>query len=69
LGNGELYNLEEDPYELDNRYGRPEVAGIQMQLLEELLAWTIRTQDTLPTARYAVKWASRGWYAPYRRRP
>jgi len=37
-----------------------------MRLLAELLQWTIRTQDNLPTARYKAKWAERNWYAPYR---
>lgn len=68
LGNGELYNLAEDPFELKNRYGDPAAAKVQMQMLEELLAWTIRTQDNLPTARYQAKWAKRNWYAPYRSR-
>lgn len=68
LGNGELYNLAEDPFELNNRYGDAAVASAQMQLLEELLAWTIRTQDNLPTARYQAKWAKRNWYASYRGR-
>ncbi len=68
MGAGQLYNLAVDPYELNNRYGDPAVAVHQMRLLEELLTWNIRTQDSLPTARYRTKWAERNWYAPYRRR-
>ena len=67
LGQGQLYNLASDPYELRNLYGNPSLATQQMRLLEELLGWTIRTQDNLPTARYQAKWPPRNWYAPYRR--
>jgi arylsulfatase A-like enzyme len=66
MGNGQLYNLAEDPYELRNRYGDPKVARDQIRLMEELLAWNIRIQDTLPTARYETKWAEHNWYWPHR---
>ena len=68
MGAGELYNLATDPYELRNRYGDVSVAAEQGRLLAELLRWTIRTQDNLPTARYRAKWAERNWYAPYSRK-
>jgi arylsulfatase A-like enzyme len=67
MGNGQLYNLAADPYELNNLYGKPPAAEPQMRLLAELLQWTIRTQDNLPTAAYRAKWAERNWYAPHRR--
>jgi arylsulfatase A-like enzyme len=67
MGTGRLYNLADDPYELKNRYGLPQVASTQTQLLAELLRWTIRTQDDLPQAQYAAKWAARNWYAPHTR--
>ena len=54
--------------ELKNLYGDPGHAPQQMRLLEELLQWTIRTQDNLPTARYPAKWPERNWYAPYGRK-
>ena len=70
LGQGQLYDLAADPYELKNLYGDPRHAPQQMRLLEQLLQWTIRTQDNLPTARYKAKWPERNWYAPYgRKRP
>ncbi|MFB3827808.1 MAG: sulfatase [Bryobacteraceae bacterium] len=56
MGAGELYNLAADPYELKNLYGDPRAAEAQSKMLAELLHWTIRTQDTLPTARYKTKW-------------
>ena len=67
MGSGQLYNLATDPYELKNLYGKPSAAATQMRMLAELLAWTIRTQDTLPTARYQAKWAARNWYARYKK--
>jgi arylsulfatase A-like enzyme len=67
-GRGQLYNLAEDPVELDNLYGKPDVAGVQAELLAELLAWTLRTDDTLPYPdhRYVVKTDPRNWYVPCR---
>jgi arylsulfatase A-like enzyme len=66
MGNGELYNVARDPYELANLYGRKESLEIQHQLMADLLRWTIRTQDDLPVAAYRPKWASRNWYSEYR---
>ncbi|MHC4562017.1 MAG: sulfatase family protein [Planctomycetota bacterium] len=56
-GTGQLYNLADDPAELNNRYGQPDVAALQMDMLEELLTWTLRVNDTLPTPgpRYTPK--------------
>ena len=66
LGNGELYHLPSDPFELKNRFQDPSAAAERNELLAELLAWTIRTEDDLPLAAYATKWPKRNWYAPYR---
>jgi arylsulfatase A-like enzyme len=63
MGNGELYNLARDPYELTNLYGNKQTAEIQHQLLADLLRWTIRTQDDLPVAAYRPKRAPRNWYS------
>ncbi len=63
LGNGELYDLEADPAELDDRFADPACASVRTQLMEELLRWTIRTEDDLPLAAYVPKRAPRNWYA------
>jgi arylsulfatase A-like enzyme len=63
LGNGELYDLEADPAELDDRFGDPACASVRAQLTEELLRWTIRAEDDLPLAAYVPKRAPRNWYA------
>ena len=66
FGRGELYDLEDDPGELRNRFADPALAPVRLELVEELLAWTIRTEDDLPSARYTTKRAPRNWYAPFR---
>ena len=48
MGYGQLYNLSSDPCELKNLFGDPSVATEQLRMVEELLMWTIRYQDTLP---------------------
>lgn len=50
-GRGELYNLKEDPVEINNLYGNKKHAATQMELLEELLTWNLRLQDPLPVPR------------------
>lgn len=56
-GTGQLYNLEVDPAEMDNLYNKPEVAGKQMEMLQELLKWRLRLEDQLPLPRrrYVMK--------------
>lgn len=71
MGYGQLYHLPSDPCELKNLFGQPHTAKEQMALLAELLTWTIRAQDSLPTGtqdvKYQTKWpAKHNWYAPYR---
>ena len=66
-GHGQLYHLSEDPLELDDRYADPSVAGVRQEMLEELLTWTIRTQDPLPhpRRRYVMKRHPRNWASGY----
>ncbi len=69
-GSGELYNLRSDPLELKNLYEEPGVAAIRHQMLADLLAWTLRTQDPLPLPRrrYVMKTDPHNYWAPYRER-
>ncbi|MFE5318197.1 sulfatase-like hydrolase/transferase [Paenibacillus sp. NPDC056579] len=62
-GNGELYDIENDPLELDNLYGRVEYGEVEREMLAELCTWVIRTQDpTLPeNDKYPVKRAARNY--------
>ncbi len=71
MGYGQLYHLPTDPCELKNLFGTPGVAKQQSALLAELLMWTMRAQDTLPTGemgvKYQTKWpAEHNWYASQR---
>lgn len=56
-GAGALYNLAEDPVEVNDRFGQPEHAAVQQALMAELLTWLLRTQDPLPLPRkrYVMK--------------
>ncbi len=47
-GNGELYNLTEDPKEMTNLYNRSESSGIQRELCLRLLDQLILTNDKQP---------------------
>jgi len=67
MGDGELYNVASDPYGLKNLFNDPSASEERNRLVQELLTWTIRTQDDLPTAAYKVKWPKRNWYSPYRK--
>jgi arylsulfatase A-like enzyme len=71
MGYGQLYNLNSDPCELTNLFGKAEHAEKQASLMAELAMWVIRSQDSLPTGpqngKYQTKWsAQHNWYAPYR---
>ncbi|MAG37655.1 MAG: hypothetical protein CL878_15580 [Dehalococcoidia bacterium] len=48
MDHGELYDLANDPYELQNRYDDPAHAGRVRDLAERLVAWQQRTDDTAP---------------------
>jgi len=63
MGRGELYDLENDPGELENLYANEAYADVRTMLLEELLKWTIRTEDDLPSGAYVAKQAKRNYYA------
>ncbi len=60
-GRGELYDLEADPGELNDRFEDPACQEVRRKLVEELLAWTIRTEDDLPGGRYRAKRAPHNW--------
>jgi len=67
-GRGELYNLARDPGELRDLIDDPSCREVRLALVEELLRWTIRTEDDLPGGRYLPKRAERNWYAAGGRR-
>lgn len=52
---GDLYNLEQDPHELHNLFGKPETAGIHAQLVERILSFNPDLRDQLRTAHWLNK--------------
>jgi len=64
-GHGQLFNLAEDPVELNNLFDDPGLDALKVELLTDLAAWTIRSEDPLPypRRRYRVKRHRRNWYA------
>lgn len=70
FGYGQLYDLPKDPLELDNLFGKPAWAAQQNDLMAELLMWSLRVQDSLPTGpqnrKYQTKWPGQhNWLTPY----
>ena len=47
-GDHELYDLQKDPRELTNVYGKPEYEVIRLELETRLLDWYLATSDTVP---------------------
>lgn len=50
-GNGQLYNLKKDPYELNNLFNAKKYRDVKAELLQDLLKWEIATGDPMPTPR------------------
>jgi arylsulfatase A-like enzyme len=63
MGQGGLFDVFSDPAELQDLYAEPEHAEVKCRLLEELLKWTIRTEDDLPGGTYIPKRAQHNWYS------
>ena len=57
----ELYDLQDDPFELNNLAAAAEHAATRAELLLELLAWSIRLEDNSQVRRYAIKTATHNW--------
>ncbi len=67
-GRGEMYDLEHDPGELRDLFDDPAHRAVRAELVEELLRWTIRTEDPLPSAAYLPKRPPHNWYTLGRER-
>ncbi|MEM3515779.1 MAG: sulfatase-like hydrolase/transferase [Saccharolobus sp.] len=65
-GKGELYDLEADPFEIDNLYYNSEYREIKSYMLEELVKWLLRTGDPLPggdNSKYKMRRNSRNYWS------
>jgi arylsulfatase A-like enzyme len=68
MGNGYLYNLADDPYELNNLKDDPAYLAIKADMLALLAAEIMKAADTLPAPRrrYRVKRHPKGyWNQPW----
>lgn len=61
-GAGELYDLDADPYELDNLFDVERVHETRSALLEEMLRWTLTISDGLPQGNYRPVIPEHNWY-------
>lgn len=74
-GTGQLYNLITDPAEINNLYGNSAHKDKQAELMQDLSAWELRTQDPLPLPRptkqrhYGYKRDPHNYWSPYRNEP
>ncbi len=60
-GEGELYDLENDPGEVHDLYHDRALAEVREDLISRLLQWLMRLQDELPVGAYSVKTAVHNW--------
>lgn len=66
----ELYDLQQDPYELDNKINDPDYADIAVELRQALNDFRARTRDSLPTRRTPDEFTrDTGQPLPVRKRP
>ncbi|WP_121353544.1 sulfatase family protein [Flavisolibacter nicotianae] len=74
-GKGELYNLAKDPAEINNLFGNKNYTAKQLELLQDMMAWELRTQDPLPlphptrARHYGFKRDPRNYWSPYKKEP
>jgi arylsulfatase A-like enzyme len=61
-GTGELYRLDADPAELDNRWDDPDCRELRATLIEELLRWRLEVADDLPTGAYRPLGSPHNWH-------
>lgn len=56
-GQGELYNIRKDPYELRNLYGNRKYKELKSELMTDMMVWELKLQDPLPlpSKRYVFK--------------
>lgn len=68
MGKGYLYNLEADPYEINNLWKDNTYESIKAEMLTELMAASLRATDPIPAPhrRYRTKVHPKGyWFADY----
>ncbi|WP_419999552.1 sulfatase-like hydrolase/transferase [Streptomyces boninensis] len=61
-GTGELYDLDADPMELDNRWDDPSLRPIRSELMERWQRWSLRLTDDLPQGNYHPNLPRHNWH-------
>ncbi|HEX5554786.1 MAG TPA: sulfatase-like hydrolase/transferase [Chitinophagaceae bacterium] len=66
-GNGKMYHLPDDPSEVKDLYQDKAHADKKTELLADMLAWELRTQDPLPLPRrrYIYRGDKHNYWTPY----
>ncbi|WP_255948028.1 sulfatase family protein [Streptomyces odontomachi] len=59
---GELYDLDRDPMELDNRWDDPSLRKVKADLMQRLHRWSVRLTDDLPKGVYEPRRPPHNWY-------
>lgn len=74
-GEGEMYDLVKDPAEINNLFNNGSYIQKQSELLQDMMAWELRTVDPLPlphpndVRRYGFKRDPKNYWSPYRDEP
>lgn len=66
-GNARLYHLPDDPAEIHDLYHDKRYADKRLELLEDMMAWELKTQDSLPLPRhrYIYRGDPHNYWTPY----
>lgn len=66
-GNGRLYYLPDDPAEVNDLFNDKRYADKKLELLQDMLAWELRSQDSLPLPRkrYIFRSDPHNYWTPY----
>lgn len=66
-GNGRLYHLSEDPAEVNDLFNDKKYESKKLELLQDMMAWELRTQDPLPLPRqrYIYRGDKHNYWTPY----
>lgn len=66
-GNGRMYNLAEDPAEVHDLFHDEKYKDKKTELVADMLAWELRSQDPLPLPRrrYIYRGDKHNYWTPY----
>lgn len=74
-GSGQLYHLINDPAEVNNLYDQKAHAVKQAEMMQDMMTWELRMQDSLPYPRpggkrkYGFKRDPKNYWTPYEKEP